>query len=115
MSVVAGLQAYGNSALALLLCVGSNTIGIVTVPYFLRAMLTGSGAKLDAVALLLKLVVSVLVPLAIGKAILEAAPPVQRFTKRHKTLLKLLNNGSLISIVWQSISRDQARRPPLHA
>lgn len=102
------MQAYGNSALALLLCVGSNTIGIFTVPYLLRVILSStSGVNLDAVALLTKLVITILVPLVIGKVLLELIPAVQRFVKEHKTLMKLLNNGSLVSIVWQSISRAQ--------
>ena len=90
--------------------VGSNTIGIFTVPYFLRGILSStSGISLDAVALLTQLVLTILVPLFIGKGLLELVPAVQRFVKKHKTLMKILNNGSLVSIVWQSISRAQVR------
>lgn len=104
------VQAYGNSALALLLCVGSNTIGIFTVPYLLQGILSSTaGINLDAVELLVKLLITILLPLIIGKALLEFVPAVQRFVKEHKTLMKLLNNGSLVSIVWQSISRAQVR------
>lgn len=102
------LQAYGNAALALLLCVGSNTIGIGTIPFLLEAILSSStDVNLDAVDLLIKLVIGVLVPLAIGKLFL-LIPAVQQFTKNHKTLLKLLSNGSLIMVLWQSISRAEA-------
>jgi hypothetical protein len=128
---VAGLQAYGNSALGLLLCVGSNTIGIVTGTFFLRTMFNVKNAfwravqgfslsmldippQVDAVGLLRMLILNVLVPLAIGKAILEAAPPVRHFTKRRTTLLKLLNDSYVISIVWQTISLAEARHPPMH-
>lgn len=101
------MQAYGNAALALLLCVGSNTIGIATIPFFLEAMLSSAtDVDLDPVDLLVKLVIGILVPLSIGKLLLNI-PAVQRFTKNHKTLLKLLNNGSLIMVLWQSISRAQ--------
>lgn len=101
------MQAYGNAALALLLCVGSNTIGIATIPFFLQAMLSSStDVSLDAVDLLIKLVIGILVPLTIGKLLLNI-PAIQRFTKNQKTVLKLLNNGSLIMVLWQSISRAQ--------
>lgn len=101
------MQAYGNFSLALLLCVGSNTIGIFTVPYLLRGMLSStSGVKLNAVKLLVNLFICIFVPLVIGKALLSIRQ-VEAFCKRHPTLLKLLNNGSLIAIVWQSISRAQ--------
>lgn len=104
------MQAYGNSALALLIVVGSNIIGIFTVPYFLRGILSSTaGINLDAVALLIQLVFTILVPLIIGKSLLELFPAVQQFVKEQKTLMKILNNGSLVSIVWQSISRAQVR------
>lgn len=106
---MASTQAYGNGALALLLCVGSNTIGIATIPFFLKAMLSSStSVSLNAVDLLIKLVIGILVPLAIGKLLLNI-PAVERFTKKHKTVLKLLNNGSLIMVLWQSISRAQVQ------
>lgn len=68
---------------------------------------SSTDVNLDAVDLLIKLVIGVLVPLAIGKLFL-LIPAVQQFTKNHKTLLKLLSNGSLIMVLWQSISRAEA-------
>lgn len=62
--------------------------------------------KLDAVALLIKLVIGILVPLFIGKLLLSLSA-VKKFTTNHKTLLKMLSNGSLIMVLWQSISRAQ--------
>eukprot|EP00892_Ulva_mutabilis_P004030 jgi/Ulvmu1/199/UM001_0203.1 len=99
--------AYGNAALALLICIGTNTIGIATIPFYLSGMLSSStSVKLDAVDLLIKLVIGILVPLGIGKA-LQTIAAVQRFVQDHKTLLMILNNGSLIMVLWQSISRSQ--------
>jgi predicted Na+-dependent transporter len=102
------MQAYGNEALALLLTVGSNSMAIFTVPYVLRGILSSTaGVRLNAVELIINLVLTILVPLIIGKLLLEFIPAIQRFVKSHGILMKLLNNGSLVLIVWQSISREQ--------
>lgn len=98
-------QAKGNTALALLLTVGSNLLGsnphspsschdrstasaaapsptgltraryacgphtgVATVPFMLKLVLSSGGnVKLDAIALLIKLALTILAPLAIGK------------------------------------------------
>ena len=77
------------------------------MPFILKAML--STAQLDAVSLLVKLVITVLVPLLLGKLAREVVPKAQPWVKRHKTALSLLSNGSLICTVWQTISEAQAR------
>jgi solute carrier family 10 (sodium/bile acid cotransporter), member 7 len=109
------LQAYGNEALGLLLCVGSNLIGILTVPFYLKAILSSaSDVRLDAIGLLIQLIICILVPLAIGKLLRDLVRPIKTFVTKHKTAFSLLNNGSLICIVWQSISRSQVRLHKYH-
>ena len=49
-------QAGGNDALALLLTVTTNLLGVVTVPFFVEAVVNAGGAEIDSVALLIKLV-----------------------------------------------------------
>ena len=49
-------QAGGNDALALLLTVTTNLFGVVTVPFFVKAVVNAGGAEIDAVDLLVKLV-----------------------------------------------------------
>jgi predicted Na+-dependent transporter len=109
MSILKRLQAYGNGSLALLLCVVGNSIGIFTVPYLLKFMLSSGGVSLDAVKLLINLIICILVPLVIGKFLLEVSAGVKSVVGKFPTTLKLLNNGSLIAIVWQSVSRAQVR------
>ena len=101
------VQARGNAALALMLTVVTNLVGIFTVPFILKGMLGGSSVSLDAVTLLVKLLITILAPLSIGKAVREIVPKVPAFVTRHKTALSLLSNGSLIMIVWMTISDAQ--------
>lgn len=50
-------KAGGNDALALLLTVTTNLLGVISVPFFVKAVLRSSGgASIDAVKLLIKLV-----------------------------------------------------------
>lgn len=60
----------GNVAVALLLTVASNTLGVFTMPLLLPALLGGSlgGAGLESAPLLRTLVVAVLIPTALGAA-----------------------------------------------
>lgn len=64
-------QANGNGVLALLLTAGTNLLGIVTTPFFFKALVASKGASggasLDPVSLLSKLLLSVLMPLVVGK------------------------------------------------
>lgn len=51
------MQAGGNDALALLLTVTTNLLGVVTVPFFVQLVVkAGEDASIDAVELLVKLV-----------------------------------------------------------
>lgn len=101
------MQAKGNAALALMLTVVGNLVGIFTVPFILKGMLGGSSVSLDAVTLLVKLLITILAPLLVGKAVREVFSKVPPFVKAHKTALSLISNGSLILIVWQTISSAQ--------
>lgn len=49
----------GNAALALLLTVGSNLLGILTVPFAVKLILDSEDFNLDALSLLLKLLITI--------------------------------------------------------
>lgn len=101
-------QAYGNAALALMLTVATNLLGVVTVPFLLKVVVSTAGnVDLDAVGLLINLLLTLLLPLAVGKLLQDLVPPVKRFVRKHKVAFGLVNNGSLIIIVWQTLSRAQ--------
>ena len=72
------IQGYGNGALALLFTVAGNILGIVTAPLMVKAVLgASSSAKVDSADLLVKLGVSIFMPVCVGKALREAVPPVR--------------------------------------
>ncbi|CAM9186999.1 unnamed protein product [Chrysoparadoxa australica] len=102
-------QSEGNGALALLLTVVSNLVGVVSVPYWLKVALSSSGdasgVKIDAVGLIVKLVVSVLIPLIIGKAARELVDGMKPWVTSHKPWLSVTSNGSLVFIVYQTLCR----------
>lgn len=103
-------QARGNTALALMMTVTSNMLGIVTTPYAVSLLLSaGVEVKLDSIQLLVKLVLTILVPMMVGKTLRELSSHLQTFATSHKVMLGLINNGSLICVVWQTLSRSQSK------
>lgn len=61
----------GNAALALLLLVGTNCLGIATMPPWLQALLSGAqglDTSFSPLSLFYKLLVTVLAPACVGKA-----------------------------------------------
>jgi predicted Na+-dependent transporter len=104
------MQAHGNAALALMLCAISNLLGIVTVPFFLKAVISSaSSVSLNAVSLLVNLVLTIAFPLVLGKLIQSFVPCVKELATKNKVILGLISNGSLVVITWQTISRAQVR------
>ena len=63
-------QAGGNTTLALMLLVMTNTIAVFIAPFLIKAMLASqaAGVKLDSAHLLINLVITVLAPSIVGKA-----------------------------------------------
>jgi len=101
--------AKGNFALALLLTVCTNLLGVLTVPFYLSALLGVGGFKLDPVPLLVNLLMMILLPLAVGKAVRELSPRAQAFVKAHKKLVGNFANTCLIMIPWMKISVSQPK------
>eukprot|EP01023_Acetabularia_acetabulum_P047811 TRINITY_DN5041_c0_g1_i1.p1 TRINITY_DN5041_c0_g1~~TRINITY_DN5041_c0_g1_i1.p1 ORF type:complete len:380 (-),score=40.07 TRINITY_DN5041_c0_g1_i1:102-1241(-) len=103
------MQANGNYALALMVTVCSNVLGVVTVPFALKIILEGvaQGVSVDAVALLIKLFLTILMPLVVGKIVRHSSEKILTFGKAHKVELSMINNGSLVMVVWQTISQSQ--------
>jgi hypothetical protein len=95
-------QGYGSGALALLLTVSTNVLGIATSPLMVKLALKGAissasgggGARVDSGDLLVKLGTSILAPLVFGKALREGLPaPFRRvWVPKCKPGLYLTNN-----------------------
>ena len=102
-----------------MLTVTTNVLGVFTVPFILNAVLnsapgadSGAGAgdaemAEAASSLLLKLVISIIVPMAAGKTVREKVGSAPGFAKKYKVELGLTNNSALIAIVWMSISKSR--------
>ena len=100
-------QARGNVALALLLTVATNTLGILTVPFVL-ALLLGSLAQVELSGsdLFLKLCFSILLPLGAGKFVRRF---VREWADRNRAGLTLVSSLALISIPWMKFSESSGR------
>jgi sodium/bile acid cotransporter 7 len=105
--------------MALMLTVTTNVLGVFTVPFILNAVLLSApggdsgGADTDMAAaaakLLLKLVISIIIPMAVGKGTREFVEQAPKLTTKYKTELGLTNNSCLIAIVWMSISKSRGK------
>jgi predicted Na+-dependent transporter len=70
-------QSNGNFTLALLLTAGTNVMGIFTIPFMLKLYLsTGTDVEISPVPMLIKLCITILLPLCLGKALRQIQPLV---------------------------------------
>ncbi|EFJ44406.1 hypothetical protein VOLCADRAFT_82799 [Volvox carteri f. nagariensis] len=103
------IQGYGNAALALLMTVCTNILGIFISPLVVKLILSSAikDIKVDAVDLVIKLGVSIIIPLLVGKSVRELWAPALRFAKKYKVPLYLVNQFQIVMIVWQTLSHSQ--------
>lgn len=100
--------ARGNAALALMLTIITNVLGVFILPFTVPLVISqAQDVSLDPENLLIKLVMTILVPLIVGKILRESSTWVRKQVANHKVALGLLNNSSLICIVWQTLSSAQ--------
>nr|ADI46919.1 MTM0397 [Volvox carteri f. nagariensis] len=103
------IQGYGNAALALLMTVCTNILGIFISPLVVKMVLSSAikDIKVDALDLVVKLGVSIIIPLMVGKALRELWAPALKFAKRYKVSLYLVNQFQIVMIVWQTLSHSR--------
>lgn len=93
----------GNSVLALFLTISLNLLGIFSMPFVLDLCLKAAGpVDIDQLALLMKMLFSVLLPFVIGKAI--------RNLRRKQRILPLwsyINSSCVILIVYASLATSK--------
>ena len=101
-------QAGGNVVFALFLVVVTNLLGILTMPFFLQLAFSGvgSGAEIDAVALLVKLLLYILLPLVLGKCARHMFK-LGGFVARWKLAMKFTSSFLLVMIPWMSVSTSR--------
>lgn len=110
-------SAIGNVPLALLLSVSTNLLGVLTVPAVLSIVFANmkGGIKLDPWPLLIKMVINILIPLAVGKSARELITPVPKLVKENKTFLKLFSSFCLLLIPFMEISKSADQLSELSA
>ena len=97
--------ANGNQALALFLTVTTNFLAIATIPFILQAVLSGTGpVKVDPVNLVIKLLITVVAPTAMGLCTCAASQRTAAWVQRNKVALGMLSHTSLAMIIWQTLS-----------
>ncbi|CAL8461786.1 g1317 [Coccomyxa elongata] len=102
----------GNAALALLLTVGTNLVGIFTMPFVLCWAL-GAGNSAVSLApgpLLRSLMRTILLPLLIGAAARAFIPGMAKWVDGNKKALALLSASLLALVPWMQISRAVSSR-----
>lgn len=101
------IQARGNMALALLLTVSTNVLGVFTVPFVLERLLEATGkVELSGGELLWDLCLSILLPLALGRLLQQF---LGEWIGRHRARITMASNLALISIPWMKFSQSAER------
>lgn len=93
--VIVGLV-HGNAGLSLVLSAGTNIVGVFTVPFMLRFVI-GAGDDMKQWNLLIKLCLTILVPVVGGK-LLSMWAPIAALAKRHSLAIKLASSFFLVVI-----------------
>lgn len=82
-----------------------NILGIITSPLVVKVVLgSRTDAHVDSGDLLVKLGVSILMPVLVGKATRELIKPIRDNVAKYKVPLYLINNLQITMIVWQKLS-----------
>lgn len=112
------VSADGDDAVAVLLTVGTNLLGCVVIPPWLKAYgaaalrwgapkaLPGlaDGGHVDVVSLFVRLLITTLVPTVVGCAVRQLWPAARRFAVKWKKQLSMTATVLLATIIWQSLS-----------
>eukprot|EP01025_Chloroclados_australasicus_P030149 TRINITY_DN3022_c0_g2_i1.p2 TRINITY_DN3022_c0_g2~~TRINITY_DN3022_c0_g2_i1.p2 ORF type:complete len:458 (-),score=31.59 TRINITY_DN3022_c0_g2_i1:256-1497(-) len=94
----------GNTALALLLTISTNVIGVFTMPFFVSAVVQASGVRIDPVPLLINLIKTILVPTMFGASIRAIFPTIRKKVDESKEFLSFLTTCFLITVPWVQIA-----------
>ncbi|GBF95580.1 sodium metabolite cotransporter, chloroplastic-like [Raphidocelis subcapitata] len=102
----------GNAALALLLTVASNMLGVFTLPFLLPWLLgpglAGGGGGLDPLVLLAKLLRTVLLPAVVGAAARAFVPGVADWVDARRRNLAYGSAVLLAIVPWTQVSATVA-------
>ncbi|QDT35805.1 bile acid:sodium symporter family protein [Stratiformator vulcanicus] len=91
-------QAGGNDAVALLVTLVTNALCFLTTPFWI-ANAAGVAIDLDPAAMTLRLLLTAVLPMAIGQAV-RAAPPLRNFADRFKQPLTNTAQALILTVVF---------------
>ncbi|XP_057742619.1 probable sodium/metabolite cotransporter BASS4, chloroplastic isoform X2 [Arachis stenosperma] len=101
--------AGGNSALALAMTVISNMLGIFIVPLSLKKFVAdGVGMTLPTQQLFKSLVLTILIPLLLGKVLRESFKDVADFVDRNRKLFSGISALFLSLVPWTQVSKSKS-------
>ncbi|RID74490.1 hypothetical protein BRARA_B01586 [Brassica rapa] len=101
--------AGGNSALALAVTVASNLLGILTIPFWVSRYIAGGvGVSFPTDQLFRSLIVTLLIPLIIGKVIWETFKGFANFVDNNRKLFSRMNAICLSLVPWIQVSRPRS-------
>ncbi|PKI44312.1 hypothetical protein CRG98_035294 [Punica granatum] len=99
--------AGGNSALALAMTVISNLLGILIVPFSISKFIAdGVGVTVPTEQLLRSLVLTLLIPLILGKVLRESIKGLAEFVDAKKKLFSKISAIFLSLVPWIQVSRS---------
>jgi sodium/bile acid cotransporter 7 len=108
----------GNSAIALLLVIVTNVLGVFTIPAMLSLVLGGSAAgaaSFNPVALFKNLVSFVLLPLLGGIVLQTTIPGLPQWRTNNRKLLSYISTMFLCLVPWMQLSLAASSNLPLTA
>jgi solute carrier family 10 (sodium/bile acid cotransporter), member 7 len=108
----------GNSAVALLLVIVTNVLGVFTIPAMLSLVLGGSAAgaaSFNPTALFKSLVKFVLLPLLGGVVLQTTIPGLPQWRTNNRKLLSYLSTMFLCLVPWMQLSVAASSNLPLTA
>jgi sodium/bile acid cotransporter 7 len=105
----------GNTALALLLTLLTNVLGIFTMPFMLSAMLgAGAGAvQLSPLPLLAQLLQTILLPTVVGSCARTFIPGAAALVDANKKRVSYISAMLLATVPWMQVSKAVAQQLPL--
>ncbi|KAL8518183.1 hypothetical protein ACS0TY_009521 [Phlomoides rotata] len=101
--------AGGNSALALAMTMISNLLGILIIPFSISKFIAaGVGVSVPSEQLLRSLILTLLVPLILGKVARELSKGIADFTDGNRKLLAVISAILLGFAPWIQVSRSRS-------
>ncbi|CAI9273168.1 unnamed protein product [Lactuca saligna] len=100
--------AGGNCALALAMTVTSSLLAIMMVPFSISKLIaSGLGASVPTEQLFRRLIITLLIPLILGKAFWESFKGLADFVDNNNQLLSVLSVILLSLVPWIQVSRSR--------